>query len=82
MEDVKFLEGYFMLDDMELIVDILRCHKSDYSLSEANIDSLNKFIDIFDKVFNKSNEFSEHGIDRSRLRCCVDPKLVIIPNKE
>ena len=82
MEDVKLPEGYFMLDDIELIVDMLRCHKSDYSLSEVNVDALSRFIDTFDKVFDKFNEFSEHGIDRSRLRCCVDPKLVIIPNKE
>ena len=83
MEDVKLPEGYFMIDDIELIVDILRSHKNDYSLSEANVDALSKFIDTFDKVFNKSNEFSEHGIDRSRLRCFVDPKfIVIIPNEE
>lgn len=78
MEDVKLPEGYFMLDDIELIVDILRCHKNDYSLSEANVDALNKFIDTFDKVFDKSNEFSEHGIDRSRFRCFVDPKFIVI----
>lgn len=78
MEDVKLPEGYFMLDDIELIVDMLRCHKSDYSLSEANLDALNKFIDTFDKVFDKFNEFSEHGVERSRCRCFVDPKFIVI----